>query len=472
VLGGPPVTGAAAPPLGAARARLLLAATCIPLLAQSLDVSGMGLLLPSIGADLGADATTLGWVMNANPVAFGALLVPIGRWADRVGPRSLLLGGVAGFGVASLLCAVAPDAGWLVAGRALQGASSAACFTTSLAVVSSSFDDVHRPAAVGIWSAVSGVGSALGPMLSGALAAGPGWRAFFLVNGPLCLLAVPMLAAVVPRAGRVETDRAERRPLGAAAVAAGFVAVSVVAGRLGNPDWWGPVTLAAAVVAGVAVALLARHRHDVVAPEALAGPWCRVALAVAFTSTWGFGVTLVVIGQYLQRIRGLDPATAGAVFLGFSVAFAAAALASGSVVRRAGVRRTLVLAMAVASLGLAGTLAFAPDTPIAGIVVVLVVGGVGQGLAFSASTTASLAGVDPAVAGETTGVTQTLRLLGTTLGVAVSAALASLAGRRPDVDRALLGAERVALGIALAVGLGGFVAALRARPRRRSAPPR
>jgi MFS family permease len=461
-------------PLTAARARWLLAATCVPLLAQSLDVSGMGLLLPSIGSDLGADATTLGWVMNANPVAFGALLVPIGRWADRVGPRILLLAGVAGFGLASLLCAVAPDATWLIVGRALQGASSAACFTTSLAVVSASFDDLHRPAAVGIWSAVSGVGSALGPMLSGALAAGPGWRAFFVVNGPLCLLAVPVLAAVLPRVGRVTADaagtaRAGSRPVGAAAVAVGFVAVSVVAGRLGSPTWWGPVTLGAAVVAGIAVALVARHRHDVVAPGALAGPWCGLALAVAFSSTWGFGVTLVVIGQYLQRIRGFDPASAGAVFLGFSVAFAFAGLASGAVVQRLGIRRTLVLAMAVAALGLAGTLAFAPDTPVVGIVVVLIVGGLGQGLAFSASTTASLFGVDPALSGETTGVTQTLRLLGTTLGVAVSAALAALADGRSDVDRALLGAERVALGIALAVALAGFVAALRARPRRRPA---
>ena len=118
---------------------------CLPLLAQSLDVSGIGLLLPSIGADLDAGPTALGWVMNANPLAFGALLLTAGWVADRFGPRTLLLGGVGAFGVASALCAIAPSTGFLVAARATQGLASAACFTTSLAVVSATFDERRRP---------------------------------------------------------------------------------------------------------------------------------------------------------------------------------------------------------------------------------------------------------------------------------------------------------------------------------------
>ena len=143
---------AALSPAGARRAWWVLGAMCLPLLAQSLDVSGIGLLLPSIGADLDAGPTALGWVMNANPLAFGALLLTAG-WVGRpLRPRTLLLGGVGAFGVASALCAVAPSTGFLIAARATQGLASAACFTTSLAVVSATFDERRRPGAIGAWA--------------------------------------------------------------------------------------------------------------------------------------------------------------------------------------------------------------------------------------------------------------------------------------------------------------------------------
>ena len=369
LLAGVTTADAALSPAGARRAWWVLGAMCLPLLAQSLDVSGIGLLLPSIGADLDAGPTALGWVMNANPLAFGALLLTAGWVADRFGPRALLLTGVGAFGVASALCAVAPSTGFLIAARATQGLASAACFTTSLAVVSATFDERRRPGAIGAWGAVSGAGSAFGPLLAGALAATLGWRWFFVINAPLCLLAVPVIAVLtrpaaatpadpvaLPRHGRRDTSTrtgtgiGPTNGLGLAAVAVGFVALSLAVGSSVPPA----ARLVPALLAAAALAVLWHGRRagrPVVDPAALAGPWSRAALAVGFSSTWAFGVVLVIGSAMLQQVRGMGPMAAGTTFLAFSGAFALAGAAVGRMVRRAGVGTTMGAGMALTVVG-------------------------------------------------------------------------------------------------------------------------
>jgi MFS family permease len=454
------------------RAWWVLGAMCLPLLAQSLDVSGIGLLLPSIGTDLGAGPTALGWVMNANPLAFGALLLTAGWVADRFGPRALLLGGVGAFGVASALCAIAPSTGFLVAARAAQGLASAACFTTSLAVVSATFDERRRPGAIGAWGAVSGAGSAFGPLLAGALAATLGWRWFFVINAPLCLLAVPVIAVLTrpsasTAAAPTPAAQGARAPrIGLAAVAVGFVALSLAVGS--------SVSAAARLVpALLAVAALTvlwcgrRNGRPVVEPAALAGPWSRAALAVGFSSTWAFGVVLVIGSALLQQVRGMGPMAAGATFLAFSGAFALAGAAVGRLVRRAGVGTTMGVGMALTVVGL-GSLALLPaDVGLAAIVAALVVGGLGQGLAFDGSTTASLAGVPGRSTGEATASVQTLRLLGSVLGVAASTAIVATAAAGASTSE-IADLQRLAFALAAVVAVSGSAALAALRPTRRA----
>ena len=431
---------------------------CLPLLAQSLDVSGMGLLLPSIGDDLHATDTALAWVMNANALAFGALLLTAGRVADRIGSRPLLLGGVAGFGVASLLCAFAPGTGWLVAARALQGVASSACFTTSLAVVDATFDERHRPGAIGLWGAVSGAGSAFGPLVAGALADSAGWRWFFVVNVPLCAVAVPVIAILVARGtgapgpGRTPA-RSTGSPVGLLALGVGFVAVSLAVGASSGPL----ARLVPFVIAlACAAVLLREHRRHrpVVTPAAVEGPWSQAALAVGFCSTWAFAATIVVGSGLLQDVRGMTPLQAGVTFLAFSGAFALAGAAVGRLVRSAGPGRAMAVAMVVAA---AGTLALAaprPSGPLVALVVALAVAGFGQGLAFDASTTASLSRIPGPATAEATGAEQTSRLLGSVLGVAASSAIVVAAG-----SGSTGAGPRVALLVAAAVTALGAVAA-------------
>jgi len=461
------------------RAWWVLGAMCLPLLAQSLDVSGIGLLLPSIGTDLGAGPTDLGWVMNANPLAFGALLLTAGWVADRFGPRALLLGGVGVFGVASALCAVAPSTGFLVAARAAQGLASAACFTTSLAVVDATFDERRRPGAIGAWGAVSGAGSAFGPLIAGALAATLGWRWFFVINAPLCLLAVPVIAVltrptpVAPGGTAASAPSIGRPPrVGLVAVAVGFVALSLAVGSSVPPA----ARLVPALIALAALAALwAGHRRGrpVVDPTALAGPWSRAALAVGFASTWAFGVVLVVGSALLQQVRGMGPMAAGVTFLAFSGAFAVAGAFVGRMVRRAGVGSTMGAGMALTVVAL-GLLAVLPtDVALVAVVGALAIGGLGQGLAFDGSTTASLAGVPGGATGEATASVQTLRLLGSVLGVAASAAIvttaSSAAGSADLTDVA--DRQRLAFALAAVVAVLGSAALVALRPPRPSPTP-
>ena len=438
----------------------VLAAMCVPLLAQSLDVSGIGLLLPSIGADLDASATQLAWVMNANALAFGALLLTFGTLADRFGPRRLLLAGVAGFGVASLLCGAATDTDVLIAARALQGLSSAACFTTSLSVVMATFAEDRRPAAIGVWGAVSGAGSALGPLVAGALTTAVGWRAFFFVNGPICLLALPAIATLVgARDRRADRPTAPVPAAGLAAVAVSFVGISLAAGRVGGGSWLSPgtvVPLVAAAGAGIFVVVRRRRgARPVVDPAAVGARWSRSALAAAFTSTWGFGVTLVVVSAYLQQVRGFSALEAGVTFLAFSGAFALAGTVNGPAVRRLGLTTTLVAAMVACAAGFALLATIAPASAFALVVLGLLVGGFGQGLAFAASTTASLTGVPQEASGQATGATQSTRLLGNVAGVALSTAV--LIDLRDGVDTpvALARGDGAAMVLALGVSLLG-----------------
>jgi MFS family permease len=335
---------------GDRRAWLVLAAMSLPLAALSIDVSGAGVALPAIGQSFALGAGGKAWVMNGSALAFGASLLFAGALADRLGPRRLLLLGVGGFGLASALCGAAPNAPVLVTARILQGLASSLCFTTSLSVVDSLFVPARRARAIGIWGAVGGVGSALGPLVAGTLSSALSWRWFFAVNVPLCLLALPLLATLL-RTGVSAAQPPSAVPpnsvpwsrIGAIGVL--FVAISVAAGQARS--WAVLLGAGTAAVGAVAVLVRARERRTppVLGPSVVARSSFRAALAVAFCSNWGFGVTLVMMGEYLEIVRGQSAVRAGVTTLAFSVTFAGAGLATGWLAAR-GFRRALVVSTA------------------------------------------------------------------------------------------------------------------------------
>lgn len=176
-----------------------------------LDSTVVNVALPHIGRDLGADLAALQWTVNAYMVTLAGLILLGGALGDRFGRRRIFVLGVLWFAAASLLCGLAPNAGVLIAARALQGVGGALLTPGSLALIQASFHADDRGRAVGLWSGFGGVGAAVGPFLGGWLVDGAGWRWVFLLNVPLALLCAPIALRHVPESSDERAHTRDRK---------------------------------------------------------------------------------------------------------------------------------------------------------------------------------------------------------------------------------------------------------------------
>src|SRR5918999_3075282 len=210
-----------APPLGARGQRLILVAAILGTTVVTVDGTVVNVALPAIEDDLGGGLAGQQWTANAYLVTLGSLLLIGGSLGDLLGERRIFILGVGGFGVTSLLCALAPTIETLVAARALQGVSGALLTPAALAVIVRTFPPDERGRAVGAWTAWAGIGTVLGPVIGGQLVDHASWRWIFALNVPLVIGTIVLILRVVP-----ESDRAAGRSkvdvLGAALCAFGL----------------------------------------------------------------------------------------------------------------------------------------------------------------------------------------------------------------------------------------------------------
>src|SRR3954467_1368968 len=167
------------------RSRWILAAVSTALFCVQIDYFAMNLALPRMAADLDSNATDLQWVISVYMLALGAFMVPAGRIGDIFGRRRALLAGIALFGLASVLCAVAPSAGLVIAFRAVQGVGAALIFPVSVSVLTNAFPAARAGRAIGLAYGVAGLGNAAGPLVGGVLTQTLGWRSIFWLLVPL-----------------------------------------------------------------------------------------------------------------------------------------------------------------------------------------------------------------------------------------------------------------------------------------------
>ena len=186
-----------------------LAATSFGFVVVQLDVTIVNVAMPKIGANLEAGAAGLQWIVDAYTLAFAALLLTAGSFADRFGSKRVFSVGLVLFGLASLACAAAPSIGLLVAARGAQGIGAALILPTSLSLLSHACagDAPARAYAIGWWSAIGGVVSAVGPVVGGVLTTGLGWRSIFFVNLPICALGIWATRHYVTETVRVAARR-------------------------------------------------------------------------------------------------------------------------------------------------------------------------------------------------------------------------------------------------------------------------
>jgi MFS family permease len=439
---------------------LALFALSLPIVALSIDMNGVVVLLPTIGHDLGVSAATASAIVTCASLAFAAPLLLIGRVADRVGARPILLLGVVGFAIASALCAVTDTFALMIVGRCLQGLASACCFTTSLAAIDAMFVGRQQPLAVGIWGALGGIGGACGPLVASILASAFSWRAFFGVNVLLLAVALPLLMWLVPP---LPSDRTRTIPvvtLGFLVLGIGFACGGIQ--HAASAGWDATATIVSIGIGAICLFVVARRRspNDPLVPTAVSTSGSfRLGTATATLSNWGSGVVMVLVPTSLELVRHTTVLETGLLFLAFSVPFAIGGGASGLMIRARNAPATLAVGSAGMVIGMVALAVVGPDGPLGSVLLTLAVIGLGNGIVYSAATSYALIDVAPDAAGEASAVLSALRVLGLALAVALSTSLMT------SLDDAFPGDSwglRVALLVAAAITAVGYVLARRA----------
>ena len=472
---------------------LILALACVAQFMVVLDVSIVNVALPSIGRELHYSATGLQWVVNAYVLTFAGFLLLGGRAADLFGRRRVFVAGLALFTVASLAGGAAQTAGWLTAARAVQGIGGALLSPATLTIIVTTFPPDRRARALGIWSAVAGAGGAAGSILGGILTSTLSWRWVLFVNIPIGVIATIAALAWLTEAARsgpeagpgaapgVTPAAAPRRRLdvaGAITVTAGLgVLIYAIVGTESHP-WGSAQTIALLAAAAVLLAAFAvievRLAPVPLVPLELfrsrsvsAGNAVMFLVGAAFFSMWYF------LSLFLQNVLGYSALRAGTAFVPMAVMIIVGAQASSRLLPRIGVRPLLMTGTLLAAAGFAWLSQIDPHASYwgqvfgPGCIIALALGVLFTPLAAAATT-----GVPPHQAGLASGVLNTSRQVGGSLGLAILATVAT------DRTAALAGlGQRAALSsgyarafeLAAVVSLLAFAASLAIPPIRRRA---
>jgi EmrB/QacA subfamily drug resistance transporter len=387
-----------------------------------LDSTILNVALPTLQADLHASLAGLQWVADAYLLVVAALLMLTGSTADRLGRKRLFLIGLAGFGVGSLLCSVAPNTGSLIALRMLQGVGGSMLTPISLSIVRNTFTDhKERVRALGVWSGIFGVATACGPVVGGILVTEVGWRSVFWVNVPICAAMIVAAVRYVPESRAPHPRRVDVPGQLLMIAFLGSLTYAVIQGPVSG--WTAPLILGLFGVALVSLALFTvveRHRAEPLLElrffrsQPFTG--ASVIAVLAFTVLGGF---LFVITLYLQEVRGDSPLRAGLSLLPATIVMAAAAPVSGQLTGRHGPRVPLVASGLLTAAGMALLLDLSPGTSYLSIAVALAILGAGLGLVNPPITNTGVSGMPPAQAGVASAVISATRQIGSVVGVAV-----------------------------------------------------
>ncbi len=456
----------------------LLLTVCLAQFMVILDISIVNVALPDIHSSLGFSDTGLQWVVDAYTLTFAGFLMLAGRATDLLPRRQVFLVGVGLFALASLGCALADGQGVLIGARSIQGFGAAVISAASLAIVTGSFKEgSERNRALGLWAAMGGVGGSAGVLLGGALTQGFSWPAVFIINVPVGIAVVLAGRRLIPHEGAVAHERKLDVP-GAVLISGGLTAIVYGVVRTDALGWGSPgvlIPLALGVAfLGLFAVVEGKLAADPLIPlDVFKMPALRAAnLIVALLFAGMFGMWYFV-SLYLQEVKGQDALLAGISFLPMTLLVFAGSATAPKLVARFGVRTTLAIGMSLATLGF---IVLGTVTATSGYEVAILPGGMltalGAGWSLVPATIVAVKGVPPAQNGLASGVVNTSRLVGGTLGLAVLTTIATshtndlLASGTGQLD-ALTSGYRVAFLIGAGLCLTGAVAAatlLRGRP--------
>lgn len=409
---------------------LAVVAASLPMFMATLDNLVVTSALPVISQELSASIEDLQWVMNAYALSFATFMLMAVALGDRFGRRRVFLAGIAIFTLASALCAFAVEPWMLIGSRALQGLGAAALMPLSLTLLVGSVSHRMRPAAIGIWGGISGLGVALGPLIGGAVVEGWNWQAIFWLNVPLGIVSVPLALLALPNSfgARVRAD-----VIGL--VLAGFGVLGLVYGIVRGNDagWDSPEVLSTLVGGAILLVLFVLWEMRTSAPllplRLFRDRSFTVANLVGITFSFGiFGAVFILI-QFLQIVQGHSPLEAGLMTMPWTLAPMVVAPLTGFLSPRTGTRLPIVVGLAFMAVSMAWlALVMTATVPYADLVIPFILAGVGMGMVFAPSSTAVLVNMAPADHAKASGTNSTLREIGVALGIAVLTAVFAGAG--------------------------------------------
>jgi EmrB/QacA subfamily drug resistance transporter len=403
-----------------------LAAMCFALFMVMLDNTVVNVALPSIQRDLHASLSSLEWTVNAYTLTFAVLLVTGGRMGDIFGRRTMFLFGVVAFASSSALIGLAPSQTLLVAGRALQGIGAAFMMPGTLSIISDAFPPEERGRAIGTWAGVSALALAIGPVVGGFLTDSVSWRAIFFLNIPVAIGAV-VVTLFAARNSRDETvERSVDLP-GIAALSVGLTAL-VLALIEANRWGWGStrilVLFALTVVGLVSFALIETHRRlPMVDFSFFRSRTFLGANVVAVVISFAMLAQFFFLALYMQNILGYNALQAGVRFLPSTLMIVAIAPIAGRLSDRIGPKPLMLAGLALLGVSLFLQSQIDDKTGYSSLLPAFIILGVGMALVMSPMSTAAMNAVQVTKAGVASGILSMSRMVGGTLGVAVTGAL-------------------------------------------------
>jgi EmrB/QacA subfamily drug resistance transporter len=462
---------------------LILSAVSLGTLMSTLDGSIVNVALPAIQQDLASDLTTIEWVVVAYLLVIGSLLLPVGRLGEVLTFRRVYLSGFALFTTGSALCGAAPNELALIAFRVVQAVGAAMVMAIGPAIVARTFPATERGRALGLNGVSVSVGLSLGPALGGFLTAVATWRAIFLINVPIGILAILWAARVLPAEADGEPQAFDLR--GAALSGASFFALLLALSEGQTWGWTSPATLA---LVGVAVILGAAF---LLTERAAVQPLIDLALFRIRPFTFGLASVIVAFAGLftatfllpflLERGEGYSPLVTGLMLTPVPITMAIVAPFSGAASDRWGSALPASAGMILIVLALFSLTTLPTGFAPLDLVWRLVLLGLGQGLFMSPNSSAVLGSVPGRRVGTASGILAQMRVSGQALGIAISAAvvatrlpvhLAELGGGTGGEPAALAAAVHDAFVVAAAIcGLGIFTSLVRGGGRPRASAP-
>jgi len=444
---------------GTASARWVLTATVLGSGIAFLDGTVVNVALPAIEEELGGGLSGLQWTVDAYLVTLGALLLLGGSLGDMFGRRKMFVMGLVGFAGASALCGLAPSIGVLIASRAVQGVAAALLTPGSLAILQASFAPEDRSRAIGAWSGLAGVSTALGPFLGGYLVDAISWRWVFIINLPLAAVAVIIAIKHVPETkGDEGTQTPDIPGAVAAALALGGILFALIEGPgRGWTDIQVVVAAALGVIGGIGFFQIENRSDHPMLPLSIFRS--RQFSGANLTTLVVYGAlsgALLLLVLQLQTVMGYSALEAGASLFPLTILLLLLSSTAGSMAQKIGPRIPMTVGPLVAGVGLGMLVLVEPGSSyVSSVLPGVVVFGLGMAFTVAPLTAAVLAAVDSRRAGVASGVNNAVARIAGLLAIALLPLAAGLSGVGEDGQRFTAGFHRAMLISAALCILGG-----------------